>query len=81
MQKMAMLLSKFEGMSYVEIAETMQLTTQAVKSLLSLARNNLREVIEPYLQSGKLPTGGIAFDIPEGKIDPTDTEEFRTPQP
>ena len=77
-QKMALLLSKFEGMSYVEISEAMQLTTQAVKSLLSRARNNLREAIEPYLESGQLPSGGIVFDVPEGKLDPTDTEEFRT---
>jgi RNA polymerase sigma-70 factor (ECF subfamily) len=54
-QRMAMLLSKYEGMSYNEIAETMDLTTQAVKSLLSRARGNLKETLEPYLQSGRLP--------------------------
>ena len=52
-QRMAMLLSKYEGMSYNEISETMDLTTQAVKSLLSRARGNLKEKLEPYLQ---LPT-------------------------
>ena len=56
-QRMAMLLSKFEGMSYIEIAETMGLTTQAVKSLLSRARSKLKEILEPYVQSGKLPFG------------------------
>lgn len=54
-QRMAMLLSKYEGMSYVEIAQTMELTTQAVKSLLSRARGNLQEALEPYLKSGRLP--------------------------
>lgn len=53
-QRMAMLLSKYEGMSYQEIATTMELTTQAVKSLLSRARVNLREMLEPYLKSGQL---------------------------
>ena len=53
-QRMAMLLSKYEGMSYQEIATTMELTTQAVKSLLSRARANLREILEPYYQSGQL---------------------------
>ena len=77
-QKMALLLSKFEGMSYIEISETMQMSTQAVKSLLSRARNNLKEAIEPYFESGQLPLGGTAFDLPEGKVDPTDTDEFRT---
>lgn len=55
-QKMAMLLSKFEGMSYIEIAETMNLTTQAVKSLLSRARANLRDMIEPYFSKGEMPS-------------------------
>ena len=75
-QKMALLLSKFEGMSYIEIAQTMDLTTQAVKSLLSRARNNLRETLEPYLESGQLPSGGVPFEIPEGPIDPADTHDF-----
>ena len=43
-------LNKFEGMSYAEIAETMELSLPAVKSLLSRARENLREALEPYLQ-------------------------------
>lgn len=54
-QKMAMLLNKIEGMSYNEIAETMELTPQAVKSLLSRARTNLRELLAPYVESGVLP--------------------------
>ncbi len=54
-QRMAMLLSKYEGMSYNEIAETMELTTQAVKSLLSRARGNLKETLEPYVNTGRLP--------------------------
>lgn len=54
-QRMAVLLSKFEDMSYAEIAEAMELTPQAVKSLLSRARENLREVLEPYLERGQRP--------------------------
>jgi RNA polymerase sigma-70 factor, ECF subfamily len=51
-QRMAVLLNKFEHLGYEEIAEVMQLTPQAVKSLLSRARANLREVLEPYLNQG-----------------------------
>lgn len=76
-QKMALLLSKFEGMSYIEIAESMQMTTQAVKSLLSRARNNLKDALEPYFESGQLPLGGFAFELPEGKLDPADTDELK----
>jgi len=54
-QRMAVLLNKFEGMSYADIAETMEMTPKAVKSLLSRARVNLREVLDPYLQSGQSP--------------------------
>ena len=54
-QRLVVLLNKFEGMSYAEIGEAMQLTPQAVKSLLSRARENLRAVIEPYLESGQAP--------------------------
>lgn len=57
-QRMALLLSKFEGMSYADIADTMGLSTQAIKSLLSRARGNLREILEPYVESGRLPVGG-----------------------
>jgi RNA polymerase sigma-70 factor (ECF subfamily) len=48
-QRMAVILNKFEDMGYGEIAEVMGLTTQAVKSLLSRARSNLRQVLGPYI--------------------------------
>ena len=51
-QRMAVLLNKFEHLSYEEIGEVMQLSPSAVKSLLSRARANLREIIEPYLEQG-----------------------------
>jgi len=54
-QRMALLLSKFEEMSYAEIAQAMDLSPQAVKSLLSRARCNLREVLEPYIAEGIKP--------------------------
>jgi RNA polymerase sigma-70 factor, ECF subfamily len=54
-QRMAVLLSKFEGMSYADIAESMELSPQAIKSLLSRARVNLRAVLEPYFEHGQRP--------------------------
>jgi len=54
-QRMAVLLCKFEGMSYADIGEAMEMTPQAIKSLLSRARVNLREVLEPYLEHGDRP--------------------------
>ena len=54
-QRMALLLSKFEDMSYAEIAESMDMTTQAIKSLLSRARGNLKTILEPYMTEGSRP--------------------------
>jgi RNA polymerase sigma-70 factor (ECF subfamily) len=54
-QRMALLLSKFEGLSYQEIADTMGMTTKAVRSLLSRSRENLRQILQPYMEHGKMP--------------------------
>src|SRR4051812_8492453 len=52
-QKMAVLLNKFEDMSYADIAEVMGRSEPAVKSLLARARNHLREQLEPCLKTGQ----------------------------
>ncbi|MFU7560019.1 RNA polymerase sigma factor [Roseiconus sp. JC912] len=57
-QRTALMLSRFENLSYAEIAETMGLTTKAVKSLLSRARVNLRELLQPYIEAGTVPKTG-----------------------
>ncbi len=54
-QREALLLARFEGMSYQEIADVMKLTPKAVKSLLCRARLNLRAALEPYVEEGKRP--------------------------
>jgi RNA polymerase sigma-70 factor (ECF subfamily) len=54
-QRLAVLLNKFEGMSYEDIATAMDMTPQAIKSLLSRARENLRQVLQPYLERGERP--------------------------
>jgi RNA polymerase sigma-70 factor (ECF subfamily) len=55
-QRTALMLSRFENLSYAEIAETMGLSTKAVKSLLSRARVNLREILQPYIDAGVIPS-------------------------
>jgi RNA polymerase sigma-70 factor (ECF subfamily) len=55
-QRMALLLAKFEGMSYQDIAQTMNLSVQAIKSLLSRARVNLKEILTPYIEHGVPPS-------------------------
>jgi RNA polymerase sigma-70 factor (ECF subfamily) len=48
-QRLAILLHKFEGLSYEEIGEAMEMSEEAVKSLLSRARDNLRGILETYV--------------------------------
>ena len=48
-QKMAVLLHKFEGMSYSDIGDVMDLNLVAVKSLLSRARGKLKTALEKYI--------------------------------
>lgn len=50
-QRMALVLSRFENMNYAEIAEAMDLTVKAVKSLLSRARVNLKQALVDYIES------------------------------
>jgi RNA polymerase sigma-70 factor (ECF subfamily) len=54
-QRLAVLLNKFENLTYADIAETMNLSPQAVKSLLSRARVNLQQVLQPYIDHGERP--------------------------
>jgi RNA polymerase sigma-70 factor (ECF subfamily) len=49
-QRMAVVLNKFEDMSYQEIAEIMGISTKAVKSLLSRARTQLRDLLKEYVR-------------------------------
>ena len=57
-QRLALLLNKFHGLSYEELAETFELSVQAVKSLLTRARQNVRRMIEPYLNPNAAPAPG-----------------------
>ncbi len=46
-QRMAVILCRYDGFSYEEIAQTMGISVQAVKSLLSRAKKNLRNKLIP----------------------------------
>jgi RNA polymerase sigma-70 factor (ECF subfamily) len=58
-QKMAVLLNKFEEMSYAEIGDVMGRSPAAIKSLLARARTQLREQLEPYLLTGQRGPAGM----------------------
>ena len=48
-QRMAVLLSRLEGMSYAETADAMGTTEKAIKSLMARARTTLKEKLAKYL--------------------------------
>lgn len=49
-QRMALVLRRYEELSYEEIAEVLDLSVPAVKSLLFRARTELRERLKAYLE-------------------------------
>jgi RNA polymerase sigma-70 factor (ECF subfamily) len=61
-QRVAVVLNKFEDMNYADIAEVMGLTTKAVKSLLSRARDNLRTALKDYVHMEGEPPNGRSND-------------------
>ena len=57
-QRLALELSRFEGMSYKEIAETLDCSLGSVEQLIYRARRRLRRELDRYLQDGKAPSLG-----------------------
>lgn len=49
-QRLAIVLNKFEGLDYEQVAEHLGLTVPATKSLLHRARMALKDVLEAYLE-------------------------------
>jgi RNA polymerase sigma-70 factor (ECF subfamily) len=55
-QRIAIVLNKYEGLSYEDVASSMEMSVMAVKSLLTRARVNIKEKLEPYLSGGESET-------------------------
>jgi RNA polymerase sigma-70 factor (ECF subfamily) len=66
-QRMAVLLAKFEHFSYADIGAVMDMSPQAVKSLLSRARCNLRQSLQPYLERGASINGALAESVADSQ--------------
>jgi len=52
-QRMAVVLNKWEGQSYEEIGEALNLSVPAVKSLLFRARQAMKETLAGFLEEGE----------------------------
>ncbi len=48
-QRLAVVLSRYHGLPYEDVADSMGTTVPAVKSLLTRARENLRKALTPYV--------------------------------
>jgi RNA polymerase sigma-70 factor (ECF subfamily) len=53
-QKIAFILSKYEGFSYAEIGEIMNVSISSVESLLFRAKQQLKKELTPYKEIGEL---------------------------
>ncbi len=72
-QRMAVLLAKFEHFSYADIGAVMDMSPQAVKSLLSRARTNLRDSLQPYIERGAQIPGLPLEAANDSQPTPTET--------
>ena len=52
-QREAVILQRFQGLAYEEIAEALNLSIPAVKSRIHRAKLNLQEKLKPYLERGE----------------------------
>ncbi|HQR41983.1 MAG TPA: sigma-70 family RNA polymerase sigma factor, partial [Gemmatales bacterium] len=59
-QRLAVVLNKFEEMSYEEIASVIGITPKAVKSLLSRARTQLRDILRSYVETELMDDSQVA---------------------
>ena len=50
-QRMALILAKYEGQSFLEIGEVLGISEKAVKSTVHRARENLREWLAPFVEA------------------------------
>ncbi len=53
-QRIALVLHRFEGLSYADIAETMETNVDAIKALLSRARASLAMALKSDIEAGNL---------------------------
>jgi RNA polymerase sigma-70 factor (ECF subfamily) len=59
-QRLAVVLNKFEEMSYEEIGSILGISSKAVKSLLSRARTQLRDILRPYVETQLMDDSQVA---------------------
>ena len=50
-QRIAFVLNKLEGLSYLEIAEIMKISDSAVDALLQRAKSNLRKMLTDFYKA------------------------------
>src|SRR6185436_1701153 len=79
-QRMAVILARYEDMSYDQIAETMGMSLEAVKSVLFRAKENLKQALSKYARVVLTPR---AFLTRPGRTATIrgPNEVFHSPQP
>lgn len=64
-QRLAVVLSRYHGLSYEDVAASMETTVPAVKSLLTRARENLKKALAPYVGTERAAAAEAAGSDPD----------------
>jgi RNA polymerase sigma-70 factor (ECF subfamily) len=69
-QRLAVVLSRYHGLSYEDVAASMETSVPAVKSLLTRARENLSKALAAYVTGG----AGARADAEPSRFRPDSTD-------
>jgi len=73
-QRLAVVLSRYHGLPYEDVADSMDTTVSAVKSLLTRARENLRKALAPYV-TGETADGTATLAEASEAVDATGSDD------
>lgn len=74
-QRLAVVLSRYHGLPYEDVADSMGTTVPAVKSLLTRARENLRKALSPYVTGEAIEGEGTAVEAAELEVTGSDDDD------
>jgi len=74
-QRSALLLCQYQGMTNRQAAEVLDVSVDALESLLARARRRLRVLLQPHMQSE--PQAGISPGVEAGMSDPPEKSDER----
>lgn len=75
-QRLAVVLSRYHGLPYEDVADSMGTTVPAVKSLLTRARASLRKALSPYVTGEATHVEATAVEVTEAEATGVEAAEL-----